>query len=304
MSQPVFFERGRALTVAEILELTGARAARSSAAELRITDVAALERAGPGDLAFAEGRAIDALRLTQAAACFIRQELAAAVPNNTIALIVDEPYRALVRVAAALYPDASRPSSLFDARGIDSRAVLHPTARIEAGVIIDPAAVIGPHAEIGAGTLIGPMAVIGPSVRIGRDCVVGAGASVTHALLGDRVVIQPGCRIGHSAAEHSRALESPALGRVILQDRVEIGPNCMIGRGRHGDTIIGEATVVDALVEVRPDAAVGRYCRVRADNGLHPANESDESDIPFADHAHHFASELGAPAGHIVGARG
>ena len=75
-------------------------------------------------------------------------------------------------------------------------AHVHASARIEAGVTIDPLAVIGPGAEIGAGTLIAAGAVIGPGVAIGRDCAIGAGATVLCALIGDRVIIHPGARIG------------------------------------------------------------------------------------------------------------
>ena len=61
---------------------------------------------------------------------------------------------------------------------------------------VDPGAVIGPRAEIGSGTIIGANAVIGADVRIGRDCAIGAGSVITHALIGDRVIIHPGCNIG------------------------------------------------------------------------------------------------------------
>ena len=92
-----------------------------------------------------------------------------------------EPYRAFVEVTRTLFPDALRPSSLFEAHGIAQSALVHPSARLESGVIVDPGAVIGPRAEIGTGTVISAGAVIGPDVRIGRDCVIGANASITTA---------------------------------------------------------------------------------------------------------------------------
>src|SRR5690606_11473935 len=95
-----------------------------------------------------------------------------------------------------LFPAALRPSSLFSAAGAAPGAVVHSSARLESGVTIDPGAVVGPGAEIGSGTVIAAGAVIGPEVRIGRDCSIGAGASLTHAIVGDRVIVHPGCRIG------------------------------------------------------------------------------------------------------------
>ncbi len=131
---------------------------------------------------------------------------------------------------------------------------MHPTARLEAGVTIDPLAVIGPRAEIGAGTLIGAGAVIGPDVRIGRDCAIGADASILCALIGDRVIIHPGARIGQdgfgylpSAKGHQKI---PQTRRVIIQDDVEIGANTTIDRGATRDTVIGEGTKIDNLVQI------------------------------------------------------
>ena len=63
-------------------------------------------------------------------------------------------------------------------------------------MIVDPLAVIGPGVEIGAGTVIGAGAVIGADVRIGRDCNVGARTAIQFALIGNNVLIHPGCSIG------------------------------------------------------------------------------------------------------------
>ena len=116
---------------------------------------------------------------------------------------------------------------------------MHSSARLEAGVTIDPLVVIGPGAEIGAGTVIAAGAVIGrvsPSAAI----AIGAGATVLHALIGDRVIIHPGARIGQdgfgflpSAKGH---VKIPQSRRVIIQDDVEIGANVTIDRGSTRDT--------------------------------------------------------------------
>ena len=110
-------------------------------------------------------------------------------------LVAPEPYRAFVVAVRELFPHALRPSSLAEAGSV-AGAHVHPTARLEDGVTIEPGAVIGPRAEIGAGSVIGATAVIGSEVRIGRDCSIGAGAVITNALIGDRVIIHPGCKIG------------------------------------------------------------------------------------------------------------
>jgi UDP-3-O-[3-hydroxymyristoyl] glucosamine N-acyltransferase len=262
MSEPVFYRRAAGLAVRDIVDLTGARAAISRADHI-ISDIAAVERAGPHDATFVDRLAARReLRLTQAGICFVPPQLAENVGPQTIALVVDEPYRAFVRLAIALYPDAVRPSSLFEVQGRAPSALVHPTARVEAGVTIDPMAVVGPGAEIGSGSVIGPMVVVGPSVRVGRDCSIEAGASLTNALIGDRVSLGAGCRIGPASNGDGPAM--PVLGRAILQDRVAVGSNSTVARGHNRDTIIGEGTVVDPLVCIPADAVIGRYCRIVA----------------------------------------
>jgi UDP-3-O-[3-hydroxymyristoyl] glucosamine N-acyltransferase len=211
-----------------------------------------------------------------------------------IGLAVDDPYRAFVRTAAALYPDASRPSSLFEVQGMAASAFVHPSARVEAGVTIDPAAIIAPNAEIGSGTFIGPMVVIGPHVRVGRDCSVEIGASVTNALVGDGVVLGSGCRIGPPQSGYAPGARNatPALGRVILQDKVVIGSNCAVERGSDQDTIIGEGTLIEPLVRIPADSVVGRYCRIIG-GGVGQAGGPGGLGAICADGVQLFASQLG-----------
>ena len=162
------------------------------------------------------------------------------MPQGVAALVAREPYRACAIVTARLYPDATRPGSLFDAHGVSPGANVHPAARLEPDVTVDPGAVIGPRAEIGAGAVIGPNAVIGPDVRIGRQSAVGAGATVCNALIGDRVIIHPGARIGQDGFGFAMGprghLKVPQIGRVVIQDDVEIGANSTIDRGANRDT--------------------------------------------------------------------
>jgi UDP-3-O-[3-hydroxymyristoyl] glucosamine N-acyltransferase len=264
MSEPVFFRRGDGLTLGEIASLTNAQF-DPAVRERRVFNVAALERAGPNDLSFAS-RKIDAslLSATRAGACFVTAELAGGVPPKVAVLIVADPYKSFLNVVEALFPQAALPSSLFEMHGHAESALVHPQARLEAGVTIDPAAVIGPRAEIGSGTVIGPLVVVGPDVRIGRDCALGAGASVTHALIGDRVVIHAGCRVGEGGSQEGLAGKTPRVGRVIVQDGVELGANSTIDRGSYGDTVIGEGARIANLAHVAADMMLDRYCVILA----------------------------------------
>jgi UDP-3-O-[3-hydroxymyristoyl] glucosamine N-acyltransferase len=273
MTKPLLFRSARALTVADIATLTGAELGAGAPLKRLISNIAPLDRAGPGDLVFFDNSDYgDRLRITAAEACLVSARFEQDVPSPTIVLRVEQPYQAFVQVARALFPDSSRPSSLFDAKEIAPGAFVHPTARLEGGVTIDPGAVVGPRAEIGAGTVVGPTAVIGPDVRIGRGGLIGAGSTVTDALIGDRVMIHPGCRIGQdgfgfqfTGGRHGKI---PQVGRVIIQDDVDIGAGCTIDRGAMGDTVIGEGTKIDNLVQIGHNVTVGRHCIIVAQTGI------------------------------------
>ncbi len=273
MSAPYFFKPRPGLTLREIAALTGAEPRAGAELDRCITGVAALDRATPRDLAFLDSvKYADQAAATAAGACLAAERLAAGVPERVSVLRARDPYRAFVEVARTLFPDALRPSSLFEASGVASGAHVHPSARVESGVTIDPGAVIGPRAEIGGGTVISAGAAIGPGVRIGRDCAIGANVSITHALIGDRVIVHPGCAIGQDGFGFARgargANKIPQIGRVIIQDDVEIGANSTIDRGAIRDTVIGEGTKIDNLVQIAHNVSIGRHCLLAAHVGL------------------------------------
>jgi len=209
---------------------------------------------------------------TVAGACLTTPRFIDALPSRVSVLTVREPYRAFVEVARALFPDSLRPSSLFEASGAAAGAHVHPSARLENGVIVDPGAVIGAGAEIGSGTVIGAGAAIGVKVRIGRDCAIGPNTSITHALIGDRVIIHPGCAIGQDGFGFVRgprgAHKIPQVGRVIIQDDVEIGANCAVDRGAIRDTVIGEGSKIDNLVQIAHNVSIGRHCLLAGQVGI------------------------------------
>jgi UDP-3-O-[3-hydroxymyristoyl] glucosamine N-acyltransferase len=63
-------------------------------------------------------------------------------------------------------------------------------------------------------------------------------------------------------------LKVPQLGRVIIQDDVEIGANSAIDRGTNRDTIIGEGTKIDNLVQIAHNVVIGRHCVIVAQVGI------------------------------------
>jgi UDP-3-O-[3-hydroxymyristoyl] glucosamine N-acyltransferase len=204
----------------------------------------------------------------------VAPDFAGRMPKGTAALLTDTPYRAFARAMQLFYPDALAPKAAMAESGDPA---IHPTARLEEDVRVEPTAVIGREAQIGRGTVVAAGAVVGYRVMIGRGCYIGPGVSVVHALVGDRVILHAGVRIGQdgfgfamSARGH---LKVPQVGRVIIQDDVEIGANSCVDRGALKDTVIGEGTKIDNLVQIGHNVVIGRHCVIVGQTGISGSTE-------------------------------
>jgi UDP-3-O-[3-hydroxymyristoyl] glucosamine N-acyltransferase len=268
-----FFARAAALSVAEIVALTGAEPCEGADLSRCLTGIAPIDHAGAEDLTFvSEAKFADVLKSTRAGAVLTTERFATRAPEGVAVLRVCKPYEAFVAVARRIYQGALRPTSVFGTVGVSPGAMVHPSAKLAANVTVDPFAVIGPSAHIGAGTLIGAHAVIGPGVTIGSECAIGPNSTVTHARLGDRVIIHSGCDIGEDGfgyvQEAERHIKIPQIGRVVIHDDVEIGTGTKIDRGGMRDTVIGEGTKIDNLCQIGHNCVVGRHCIIVAQSGL------------------------------------
>ncbi|MCA1362059.1 MULTISPECIES: UDP-3-O-(3-hydroxymyristoyl)glucosamine N-acyltransferase [Bradyrhizobium] len=274
MAQPIFFTKPPAAALADIATLTKAQLVDPARGGHVITGLASLDEAGPMHLAFFDNlKYADQLRATKAGACLVSPRFEAEVPEHVAVLRVAQPFRAFVRIAREWHADALRPQSWVGNDGIAPSAIIDPTARLEDGVVVDPLAVIGPDVEIGSGTVIGVGAVIGPGVKIGRDCNVGARTAIQCALIGNNVLIHPGCSIGQDGYGFiffgpEGHLKVPQTGRVLIQNDVEVGANTTIDRGSLRDTVIGEGTKIDNQVQIGHNVTIGRHCLLAAQIGL------------------------------------
>jgi UDP-3-O-[3-hydroxymyristoyl] glucosamine N-acyltransferase len=229
--------------------------------------VAPLQTAGQDEVSFLDNRRYAAaLEQTMAGAVIVHPQMQARVPSSAIAIVTASTYEGWARVAALFHPVLpSRP-------GIHPTALVNRDARVDATAEIGPYAVVEAGAEIGPGCRIGPFVSIGAGVIMGRDCRIGANVSLSHALLGSRVYIYPGARIGQEgfgfATTKVGFLSIPQLGRVIIEDDVEVGANSTIDRGSTRDTIIGVGTRIDNLVQIGHNVRLGRCCVIVAQVGI------------------------------------
>ena len=263
---PRFFARSGPFTPAAVAMAAGGTVSQP-AADVPLAGVAPLAVAGPDQVGFLDNRKyLPDLKTTRAGAVLVRPDLAAAVPAGTVAILTPDPHAGWSRVAALFHP---LPPVV---PGIHPSAVVDPAARVDPSAEIGPLAVIGPAAEIGARCRIGALAAIGAGVTIGPDCRIGAHSTLSHALLGARVTVFPGVRIGQDgfgfAITDRGFLSVPQLGRVVIEDDVEIGANCTIDRGSLRDTVIGTGTRLDNLVQIGHNVHIGRWCVIVAQVGI------------------------------------
>jgi UDP-3-O-[3-hydroxymyristoyl] glucosamine N-acyltransferase len=261
MEHPGFFERAGPFPLRIVAERTRAELAAGADPEQLVRDVKPLDAAGPADVSFFDNKKyLDQMQATAAVACLIQPAFVARLPQGTHALATRSPYTGFALALHLFYPEAVHSKAAV----ADSHAPrIHPTARIEDGVRIEPGAIVGREAWIGRGTTVCANAVVGYRVTVGRDCWIGPGVSVVHTLLGDRVILHGGVRLGQDGfgfAMGASHLKVPQIGRVIIQDDVEIGANSCVDRGALKDTVVGQGTKIDNLVQVGHNVVIGRHC--------------------------------------------
>ncbi len=256
MADGRFFHNAGEFTLEELVaEVTGqggsAGLYRNSDSNKRVRDVAPLDTAGAEDISFLDNpKYADALSKTKAGACIVNKKYAEKAPANTALIISENPYHAYAVIAAKFYPDAGFAAK----REITSGAYINPTA------------------EIGSSCHIGENSVIAAGVKIGDNCIIGAGVNISHAIIGDNVIIHNGVCIGQDgfgfALNNGRHVKVPQLGRVIIEDDVEIGANSCIDRGSGPDTVIGGGTRIDNLVQIGHNAQIGKGCVIVSQVGI------------------------------------
>ncbi|HXZ00884.1 MAG TPA: UDP-3-O-(3-hydroxymyristoyl)glucosamine N-acyltransferase [Stellaceae bacterium] len=267
MADPRFFSLAGPFSVAEIARRTGAVIGGAGKAELLLLDVAPLDSAGPEHLTWLDNRKyLEDFRRTGAGAVFVQPALADQAPVEATLLLTEQPYRGYAVAAQAFYPEPP------PVPGIAPGASIDPSARLGEGTAVEANAVIGPGVEIGKRCLIGANSVIAAASRLGDDVRVGANVSISHALIGARVRLYPGARIGQEgfgfALDPKGYVKVPQLGRVIIGDDVEIGANTTIDRGAGPDTVIGAGTMIDNLVQIGHNVQIGRGCVLVSQSGI------------------------------------
>jgi UDP-3-O-[3-hydroxymyristoyl] glucosamine N-acyltransferase len=267
MTDQRFFDRAGPFSLDELVALSGARVWGGADGKQVLRDVAPLETAGPDDVTFLDNRKyVEAFVASRAGAAFIDERYAERAPAGMALLVTAEPYKAFARAAQAFYPAPPVVPRRAPSAIIDPSATVPESCDIGINVVIEPGARLGARCQIGANT------VIGPAAELGEDCRVAANVTLSHCLIGARVVLHPGVRIGQPgfgfAPDAQGPVKIPQLGRVVIGDDVDIGANTTIDRGSGHDTVIGSGTMIDNLVQIGHNAVLGRGCILAGQVGV------------------------------------
>ncbi|MBN8930157.1 MAG: UDP-3-O-(3-hydroxymyristoyl)glucosamine N-acyltransferase [Rhodospirillales bacterium 69-11] len=261
---PRFFARSGPFSLAAVAE---AAEGEAPPRRLMLRGVAPLQTAQPDEVSFLDNRKYaEALDHTGAGAVLVHPDMAARVPASAVAIVTDEPYAAWARVCSLFHPLPPVQPGIHAMAVVAPEAVVHPTAEI------GPFAVIGARAEIGPRCRVGSHTAIGEGVILGSDCRIASHVTLSHAILGDRVAVYPGARIGQDgfgfAITATGFRSVPQLGRVLLENDVEIGANTTIDRGSLHDTVIGAGSRLDNLVQIGHNVRLGRGCVIVSQAGI------------------------------------
>ena len=274
MADQRFYSFSKPLCLAEIAKLSRSSLQSGADGGAVFDDVASLDQAGSSHVSFLDNRLyVEAFSKSGAGACFIREDHADRAPQGMALLLSDDPYRAHARLARAFYPLPPVEPGCHPSAHINPAAVIGEGCRIEAG------AVIGEKAEIAPGCAVGANSVIGAGCVLGKETRIGNNVSISYSLIGERVLIHPGVCIGQDGfgfAMGEEHLKVPQLGRVVIGDDVEIGANTTIDRGSGPDTVIGDGSKIDNLVQIAHNVHLGRGCVIVAQAGISGSTRLDD----------------------------
>lgn len=300
MADATFHRNHGPFTLADLAAVGEAALRDNSDGDYRVSDIKTLEEAGGADISFLDNKAyLDQLRRTGAGACVLHPRYVDEAPDNTRLVLSEEPYRAYALMAQLFYPLPAATGVIAESAVIDS------SAEIGAGVEVGPNVVIGRGAQIGANTIVAANSVIGEGVRLGADCRIGELVCLSHCLIGDRVTLHPGVKIGQAgfgfaphAAGHAKV---PQVGRVVIGDDCDIGANTAIDRGSLRDTVVGPGCYIDNMVQIGHNVELGRGCVLAGQVGI--AGSSTIGDFAMLGGQVGIAGHLKVGAGAQIGAQ-
>ncbi len=292
------------LSVNDLAQLASGQV--TGAGSTQIERIANLENAVEGDIAYVDNEKFFATAVNCKASCLI-------VPNGTESqfetparIEVSNPKLAFSIIAAALHPPKRREP------GIDSTAVISPTADIALTSYIGPHVSIGDYSHVGSSTRIEAGVIIGDNVAIGSGCVIQPNVVLYDGIsIGDNVILHAGVCIGADGFGYVRSQmgyhKFPQIGTVTIEDDVELGAHTCVDRAALGRTRIGRGTKLDNMVHVGHNCDIGERVVIAAQTGISGSVVIEDDaviggQVGFGDHTRVMSGAIiGSKAGILPG---
>jgi UDP-3-O-[3-hydroxymyristoyl] glucosamine N-acyltransferase len=240
-------------------------------AEAEITGIAAIESAGPGQIAFIfNSKYAPQANTTRASALIVDENFP---PLEKPTLRSRNPQYAYLRAAELFH------KPLLYERIIHSTAVIHASARIGKSASIGAYVVIDADVVIGDNCTLLPHVVIYRGSRIGNNFFAHSHVSIRErSEIGNNVLLHNGVVIGSDGFgfakdDNGRWQKIVQSGKVVIEDDVEVQANCCIDRGSLGETRIGRGTKIDNLVHIAHNCVVGENSMLCSQVGLAGSTE-------------------------------
>ncbi len=232
-----------------------------SGENFEVTKMNTLRDATKSEISFvSNSKYIKEIQNSNAGAIIVDRSTKEFVPQDSIALVVDNPYwemATLSKYFAPLIEDESLAEPI-----IGKGSVVSPKAEIAKGAVVGENCTIMAHVYIGANAVIGDNTIIYPSVTIYRDCRVGS-ECIIHA---NTTVGSDGFGFAtNKLGEHRKIYQN---GNVVIEDDVEIGSSTTIDRAVFGTTLIKHGARIDNLVQVGHNCVIGEYSVLVAQAGI------------------------------------
>jgi len=185
---------------------------------------------------------------------------------------VDDPYFAFAKIMARWFSNRPMP------KGISARAVVADSAKLGDNVVLGHFAVIGENVVIGNNVTIFQNVSIEAGSVIGDDCIIYPNVVIYDgSRIGNRCIIHSGVVVGSDgygfATHGGKHHKIPQIGIVRIEDDVEIGAGTTIDRAALGETVIGEGTKIDNLVQIGHNVKVGKHCLLVSQVGIAGSTE-------------------------------
>ena len=257
-----------AVPIREIVELVGGDYGGSD--DLVVTSVNTLGSAKADEISFlSNSKYASQLPQTNAGAVLVPKHVSGTDPRW---IRVADPYYAMAQVVTRWFAMRPMPRGISPQASIASTAVLGRDVAIGPFAVIRDDVVIGDHAVIFQGASIEARSMIGDRTIIYPNVVIYDGT-----IVGRACVIHSNCVIGSDgygfATNEGKHHKIPQLGIVRIEDDVEIGAGTTIDRAAFGETVIGEGTKIDNLVQIGHNVRIGKHCLIVSQVGIAGSTE-------------------------------